>query len=173
MFLTHTTISTPFYLRASWRIMNFLFKYEDFYEKPTLDSGVIKIGFGHIVDKFYTMPAMNMWQGIGLWRSDIEEIEDYLNNWFPHILDYQFDGLLSLIIDIGLDAFDKTDIPRELDKRRSNVIPRLMMEAPMDPDKEVRRKKEVNIFIGESYTRPVFGGKNGEFCKAMKKSYII
>lgn len=152
--------------------MNFLYKHEDFYDKPTLDSGVMKIGFGHIVDKFYTMSEINMWQGVGLWRADIEEIEDYLNDWFPFILDYQFDGLLSLIIDIGLDRFAKTGIPHELDQRRINVIPRLMMEIKMDPGKEQRRKKEVNIFIGESYTRPVFCGKNGEFMKAMKRSYI-
>ena len=171
--LIKTTISTRSYLRASEEIMKFLYKFEDYFEIPTLDSNVMKIGIGHIQDDIPDISRINMRDAVRLFRTDLEEYEDYLNKWFGFLINCQFDALLSLLMDIGLDQFKNTMIPYELDQKRSNIIPRYMLELKMTPEKLNRRRREVNIFIGESFSRPVFFGKRGRFSKALKNSYIL
>lgn len=171
--LTDSKMSTSSYFRCSSEILEFLFKFQDFFPNPTFDQNILKIGLGHPCDTFHNMKCITLQQSIGLFLSDIEEIEDVLNKWYNILLQCQFDALVSFILDIGIDAFEKSEFPSLIEDGFIDSVPKFMMNVKMTEEKVKRRKREINIYLGESYSRPFRGGISSEFNKSMNRDGII
>lgn len=164
--------STPSYHRVSLDLMHFLFKHTNHYTIPTQENNLMKIGIGHIVDKFYNMKRVEIKDTIGLFYADRDECEDLINTWFEVLHAQQFDCLVSLVFDIGIDQFMETRIPKLLDMGLSKLIPCEIMKIDrINKIKQIRRKKEVNIYIGESYVRNVIGGITSKWAKYTSAAY--
>lgn len=77
-------------------------------------SGVPTIGYGHTNDVYMGM-RIDEAKAEELLREDMQMTEQYVNIWYPNISQSRYDALVSLIYNIGADAYHKSTLKKRVD----------------------------------------------------------
>lgn len=142
-------------MRISEKGIDFIKQKEGCSLKVYLDvGGKPTIGVGHLIIKGESIPSeITDEQAEELLRVDLKVAEDAINRHVKVPLDQdQFDALCSLIFNIGVGAFIRSTLLKELNKNNilkaaSEFLRWVYVGKKISPGLVARRKDEVALFI--------------------------
>lgn len=125
-------------------------------------GGTLTIGYGHVIERNelvlldgrvldLTGDPLTAEEAEALFDRDLRKIEDSINsNVLAKLTQPQFDALASLIFDIGIGTFERSELRRALNAGDFDVVPGLMrawVNVDNVPIQELRDRRDREILL--------------------------
>jgi len=101
-------------MTPSPRLYKFLEEQETFNQFPYPDGNGFSIGFGHFIKKGEDLKKVNTAQAREILKNDVAEAATEVNKLHAPLNQNQFDALVSLVYNIGITKFRKSQIRKFL-----------------------------------------------------------
>lgn len=142
--------------------LQFIKSKEKYASKPyTCSAGRLTIGYGHVIQPNESMKFVNKEKAEKILSDDVGKVEDELSKLITIPLKQnQYDAIVSLVFNIGINAFYRSTLRKRMNNREWNEIPKEISrwnkisvngKKVVSPGLKNRREEEVKIFLTGKY----------------------